>query len=325
MKIPNKLTENDLEKLEQKLFALSSIPSRNPKNAANGKTNYLSEAKLIQSEIVTTNNDLRHRYWKNKQKKVFGIRKEPLPMLTQVVSIILIAVTLLGGIGGGTVYASQSALPDELLYPIKIWAEDFQLEMTRSEDKQFEMNLQFAEKRMDEISELVQAGDKIPLQLFERLQQHFDFASKLADFTSDPMQSKQQIQEQLQNQQQTMNQLHQYLDVENDAVLLRTQEMLRDRLRIIQNEQDPQNIQNQNQLQNQQQLNQDSNKPEWAEEGEFKEQSQGGAEPTPIEEPNSEETLVPNGNNGAESGSGATAVPGGSGNPENGDGGKKGK
>jgi hypothetical protein len=115
---------------------------------------------LIDQETVTIGNRLRH------------ILQTTNPTYTRrpVMSIILIVTLLLSLLGGGTSYASQSSLPGELLHPLKLAIEKFQLSVT-PEEGETDLHLQFANERVEEVKALVdnEAYDQIgaTMRLFE--------------------------------------------------------------------------------------------------------------------------------------------------------------
>lgn len=71
---------------------------------------------------------------------------------------IVIVTTILSLISGaGAVYASNDALPGDVLYPVKMWTEDVQLAIAPDNvDK--DLYIQFANKRIEEAVKLIQAG-----------------------------------------------------------------------------------------------------------------------------------------------------------------------
>lgn len=71
-----------------------------------------------------------------------------------IVPIVLIVAILGTGIGGA--YASQSALPGDLLYPIKTTTEKARIILTINENKKNELQLRFAERRLEEAEKLAE-------------------------------------------------------------------------------------------------------------------------------------------------------------------------
>lgn len=70
--------------------------------------------------------------------------------------LIIALITLLAG-GGGTIVASQNSLPGEGLFPIKLAAENFQLALAMGDDSKKELSINFAEKRVKEINDLLES------------------------------------------------------------------------------------------------------------------------------------------------------------------------
>ncbi len=73
---------------------------------------------------------------------------------------IILAILLAVGISGGTVAAAQNDLPDEALYPVKLWSERALEVVTISESQKVELAERFAERRAEEIEALLARGPK---------------------------------------------------------------------------------------------------------------------------------------------------------------------
>lgn len=67
--------------------------------------------------------------------------------LTTAITILLVIVIA----GSTTVYASRRSLPDDVLYPIKIGAENLQLVFTLNRDARTRLHLTLAQRRIDEM------------------------------------------------------------------------------------------------------------------------------------------------------------------------------
>jgi len=80
-------------------------------------------------------------------------------------SWMFIAVTLMALAGGtGAVYASNDALPGDVLYPVKIASEDVQLFFS-SDENDVDLLLSFMDERLQEMDTLLVEGDEEPLDL----------------------------------------------------------------------------------------------------------------------------------------------------------------
>ena len=74
----------------------------------------------------------------------------------------LAVVILLGALSGGTVYASQDALPGETLYHVKIATEKAQTALTQDTNDKAALHLAFAQRRVDELQAIINKGTVTP-------------------------------------------------------------------------------------------------------------------------------------------------------------------
>jgi hypothetical protein len=79
----------------------------------------------------------------------------PLAIAAAVVLAILVA-------GGGTIYASQDALPDSPLYRVKLATEEARLWFVFDDVREAEILLDQSNERTDEIMEMVRSGKPVP-------------------------------------------------------------------------------------------------------------------------------------------------------------------
>jgi len=71
---------------------------------------------------------------------------------------ILIVVVIIFGGASATAYAAQSALPGDALYPVKTSLEQTQISLANDAYNQAQLNLEFAQRRLNEIKELLSQG-----------------------------------------------------------------------------------------------------------------------------------------------------------------------
>lgn len=76
----------------------------------------------------------------------------------KTVSILLVVAALLFGGIGITGVAAQSSLPGDTLYPVKTGFEETRLTLTHDAKSRAELQLNFAEQRLEEIGKLVNEG-----------------------------------------------------------------------------------------------------------------------------------------------------------------------
>ena len=84
------------------------------------------------------------------------------------------------GGAGATVTAAQASGPGDALYPIKIASEDVRLALTTDSQQMFDLLLQMAQERFEEIDEISEEGESVPTQVTTRLQEHFQLALQCA-------------------------------------------------------------------------------------------------------------------------------------------------
>jgi hypothetical protein len=148
-------------RLRDKLELLRPTLPRDPGLASQARKEFLAEAKSLQPR-VSAGHGGRHAGWMNRFKIVY---KEKTAMLhpkqrtafTILASLAAALVFLFGG-AGMTAYAAQSALPGDRLYSVKIAVEEAQVSLSRDTASDAQLYLEFAERRLDEMAELIAAG-----------------------------------------------------------------------------------------------------------------------------------------------------------------------
>jgi hypothetical protein len=220
------------------LDELRDYPARNPKAAAHGRTQFLSEA-------VSIRDKQRHSLWTIfQQKEQFAMKL--------IVSTLVIAGLLFGG--NATVSAAQNDLPNEPLYQLKLMSEDVNLWFISDPTQQIETLMQQAQTRMEEMRSLAAQGvtpsAELALRAQERIRRALQIAAQL-DGASQPA-AFQQIQTRLQTQEKLMDQLQQGNCTDCAPILQQTRDMLRIQLREMESGlATPEGVQNPNQFQNQ--------------------------------------------------------------------------
>lgn len=166
--------------------------------------------------------------------------------MNAILSVALALALLFGG-SGATVYAAQDALPNQPLYAVKTWTEDARLSLASNPEAEINQLMQMTQQRTQEMAALVDQGQVPPESLELRLQQHIrqalQTASKLND--TDMQVVLQRIQTRLQTQEQAMALLQTRADANATPILERTRAMLQERLRLCDEGQaDPQGFRN---------------------------------------------------------------------------------
>ena len=259
-----KAEDLEFQKTFEALAVLKDVPTRDEKEAQKTRARFLIEVDSLTSSNVSADENLRHINWIQKLVEFMKVRKEFAPMLTQIVTAFLVVATLIAGVGGSTVYASQSATPESMLYPVKIWSEDTRLNISKSAEEQLDLSLAFANRRVDELVNLEEDAlgqiddedvSKIQSRLLERLQLHIEQAFECAAEVENPEMAMSKLQSHLQTQTMLLQKEAQNNNPDLEQIMLQTLQMLQERLRWVNEELEPQHLQQQNQTKEQNQIN----------------------------------------------------------------------
>lgn len=128
--------------------------------------------------------------------------------MTTLASILAVLALMFGG-GAGTVYAAQDSLPNETLYPVKLYSEEFRMNMAGEPDEAFALALQFAQRRGDEIKTMMNEGVEPTAENMLQLAQQTQMAVQLAGELDG--EAKLKVQNMIQNQMRRM------LNLQGDA------------------------------------------------------------------------------------------------------------
>jgi len=175
--------------------------------------------------------------------------------MVNILVTLLVALGLVFGGGGAALAASQSAMPDEALYPVKTWSEQVQLQLAEDDEDKVQLMNAFTNRRMEEIRTMLQAGEQVPEPVMTRLEYQLQYMLQLA--AGQPEGQSEQALLQLRNQLQIQNQLMQLLQLgEGDQSGLLIRERVRAMLEMHLGQaegglQDPQMLQEQIRLQQQ--------------------------------------------------------------------------
>jgi hypothetical protein len=212
-------TETDGE-IEKRVHELAAVAHRKPAAAIQARAKFLTQANAIHQSRVSKSLSKRPIYWKLPILKEFK--------MGTITAVLLILGLLLGGTTA-TAYASQDAMPDGVLYPVKLVTEGLQSDLASSPEAKLEFALQFAETRIQEITQLQEEGlmppESVFLNLQMQIQQAIQLATQLGEENLEP--ALLQIRERLQIQLQTLG------EGNLDPVMLRTRETLRERIQLV--------------------------------------------------------------------------------------------
>ena len=214
---------NDRSGLESQiqgwLEEIKPVPARNPQAASRSRAQFLGQA-------VSVSEFPRHKGWRS----IF--RKERLAM-NMLVSILVIAGLLFGG--GATVNAAQNDLPNEPLYGLKLWSEDFSLQFQNNPEQKVERLLDLTQARIQEMARLADTNQAVPDQVRQRLQDHIQQALQICATLDDAVMDRTllQVHDRLQQQDREMEQVQIHATQIQQPILLQTRTMLHQRLQVV--------------------------------------------------------------------------------------------
>ncbi|NPV77998.1 MAG: hypothetical protein HPY59_16680 [Anaerolineae bacterium] len=218
--------------LMERLLQLKTVPGRNPQHAAKGRAQFMQEVQQIVAQGVSLRENNRHNMWKDTIQSIFAIkRKEQSHMFGIMTTLLLILGMVLGG-GGVTVAAAQSSLPDQALYPVKVWSENVRASLVTDPEAQFDLALQFASRRAVEIQSMAKADKVAPESVMNQMQNQLELALQIAANQPPGIgdQLLERARDRLRQQDQLMQQLETQANPEAEAALKRVRQMIQERL-----------------------------------------------------------------------------------------------
>jgi hypothetical protein len=157
-------------------------------------------------------------------------------MITTITSILIALSLLLGGTGA-TVYASQDSVPGEFLYRVKLQGEDLQYKWTGDSEGQLKLALRFTARRMMEIQALEgkgePVGEQVQVRLVERLQENLDTALVAAAMMDDTEQGLEQIKAAIQILKRDCDRIQGNIPQDKEFGLNMFQNMLEYKLQVV--------------------------------------------------------------------------------------------
>jgi len=165
MNLPNESIDPSIQMV---LAHLPPSPVRNPQVASRGRAQFLTEAESLR-QAISPRPILRQRSWLN----LFQ-RKERLSMST--VAMVLLLISLALGGSGAAVYAAQDAMPNDPLYAIKLATEDARINAEDNVQTRAALELDFADRRLQEIAVMANRGVVPPDAVMARQQSQIEMA-----------------------------------------------------------------------------------------------------------------------------------------------------
>ncbi|MBE3038258.1 MAG: hypothetical protein IMZ62_05555 [Chloroflexi bacterium] len=164
------LNEPPDDRIIKSLSALQNIPPRSPDVEKSGRARFLQEAAALRQNGCASRQK-RQLNGHAMFSLLFSRKTRPIWMAA---AAVFMAIALILGSGGAVVYASQDSLPGQALYPVKLFSEDIRLKLANDPPSQLQLNLEFANRRLDEIDRLASSGKEPTDDVMNRLQKELD-------------------------------------------------------------------------------------------------------------------------------------------------------
>lgn len=142
--------------LEKLIGLLRPTPLRNSQAVEQNRVKFLAEVDTLIGADTQPSQKRKFYQFQSKEKTNMNAFK-PKFAVTILFVIATIFIFLFGGTSL-TVFAAQSALPGDALYPVKTGLEETRLSLTSEEDRVAQLHLSLAQKRLEEIEGLIKEG-----------------------------------------------------------------------------------------------------------------------------------------------------------------------
>lgn len=150
--------------VQARLDLLRATPPRNPDEIHRQRQRFISELDSIPGMVKLSGiARLRNRFRRSASGGYYERQTSGFANLVFAVAIVVLLLIISGV--GMTAYASQSALPGDTLYSLKTGIENTRVALSSDADVETQLNLKFAQIRLDEISYLIKQNrfEGIPL------------------------------------------------------------------------------------------------------------------------------------------------------------------
>lgn len=146
--------------LEEMLELLRPTPPMDDEMAARGQAKFMAEMEelfgTLPSSPLSRLAGWISTLYQPKGKYTMATSKQKFVFATIAVFIAMF-VLIFGGVSA-TAYAAQFSLPGDALYPVKTSLEQTQLGLSMNAARQAELQLEFAQRRLDEMAALIEEG-----------------------------------------------------------------------------------------------------------------------------------------------------------------------
>lgn len=146
--------------LIKKIELLRPTPERDAELADHGRKRFLAE---LDSQLLEENKSVLARLGIHfnlrsvPEGEIMETKRRRKLALSSVLTIAAVLILLFGGFSA-TAYASQSALPGDALFSVKTGIESTQVQLARDAYEKAQLQMRFAQRRLDEITLLLEQG-----------------------------------------------------------------------------------------------------------------------------------------------------------------------
>lgn len=212
-------------RLKKKLESLREVPDRRLQRSLSGREDFLAFAK--------TRIPYQPPVEKDRKRRAKSSRRNWILRLAGVLAAILLAFFSIGG----TVYAAQASLPDDLLYPVKLLTEDVQVGLENNPQDRMDLYTFFANRRLEEIAAQLAAGEPVSEKALARMEKHtHQMLQEASQMGGEGLENAlRQIQTNLNKQNQLMEKLQKQDPGGGSPGLVNAQERIQERMLLIDN------------------------------------------------------------------------------------------
>ena len=233
------MTHADDKFVKRILTPLQPTPPLDPQILEQEKAKFLLQGENYRLDVAVQSSRGNARQT-IKDPVVSHIRR-PFPLIKVLVGVLLALVILVGS--SASVYASQSSLPGDSLYPLKSISEEIRLSLIRSPEARLKITLDYTDRRVNEITTLLSRGQIISDQTSQRFQGELDRALLLAAELSDEQMQNAlgQVRRSAEKQGLTLDELLNKLPEQAEPAILMLQQRIQEQVRLSSiGESDPQ-------------------------------------------------------------------------------------
>lgn len=232
-----RLQDDELTReFNEMLEPLHQVPQRNLQKASAARSAFLAKVEVLSMEIpsavpVSETPFRRLNGWIS--VIINPLRRKERVQMFSILTALVVAVTIVFGGAGATAYAAEGSLPEQALYPVKVFTEDMRVNLAADPQGQVNLLLDFADRRVQEMAALQTKGEQVPPEVQERYRWQMENAFQIAAGLGpeNMLKTMALIQQRVRNQERIVN----MLQPDGSGVGERVQAMIREQVRVVEN------------------------------------------------------------------------------------------